>query len=1007
MGADYNEIICTAIDTIVNSRIQQLQYDITKVCQIEDASNAAQGKYIVADGAAKYEAFTNDTTLRKGNSVQVLIPNGDYNMQKTIISKVAANDTTPYNYVSPMDAMVKITDNVFLGVPITGILANEDSPNGGANISKSILIHEISGLEDLGGYTRLGIEVDLRTWLPSDTISGTYGIQIRIFSKDKTSYELQPFTNNEMYGNPYSFIHNFTQEMVYDISWIDSIETIQVFLFQDGKFQNDQGQYIPWQEEFDGELVPCSKNIFVDDLRIYLGYDKKELSDNFIQIYSSEGLVFGGALDNVNIDLTARWFHKNKNGDFDLYPESIIQEEAYEIKWFEYTGVLTYPEKSGDEKDVFYQEAGLGWHLVQDYDVNKPFKYSFMIDSDKKAKKSMSYKAICYEYFDYGTSDSNRKSNNYFISNTLVFTNRKEVADQATITANNALTINCLDGSEGNYFLYNSLGQIIRNELGRGTTRYIQASFSDRFLEGYEKITGVRWILPSKNTMLDFEDVSPSFTVDGITINGSLNEDVFTINLNDVDPANLKIGSENFKTYLKLPYSIKNQQSYNLTDNTVNCEIELDGITFYSVKQFVFGRIASESNGLSLSLNFENNKTALIAQSGETLEVKANLYYFGNEENFYFEEKDGIKDTITWSWYRKSSEDYIKLQEGLTRELQKVTIGYPSGSEEIKEDYWYILQATFERKYGNTGSPYKIIAYLPIPLRASSDYINLDGATEVIYETTGKPTYMTTPYYLNTGGTTGSFFYEAKYAASDDSKKYLPTLAVGMDGVNPALKATDLNIKISDDRMAVIVKNKDDSNKIVWSQPILIQQNQTLQSTEKTWNADVIIGSNSIKNTSLGRGSVDKDGKVSGIFIGDKIQKDNGGSEVLNTGIYGAQLDALSYYLDEFGDFYFNSKGLIINPTDSDNKLLQIKDTYFDSDGILYGDVSVTGTLQGDVNGTLNGSITGTIKDKTVSYGVKELNALEEALADLKTSIGTLSSSISSLDARIKALENK
>jgi hypothetical protein len=33
---NYNEIICTAIDTIVSSRLEDLKYDITKICRIED-----------------------------------------------------------------------------------------------------------------------------------------------------------------------------------------------------------------------------------------------------------------------------------------------------------------------------------------------------------------------------------------------------------------------------------------------------------------------------------------------------------------------------------------------------------------------------------------------------------------------------------------------------------------------------------------------------------------------------------------------------------------------------------------------------------------------------------------------------------------------------------------------------------------------------------------------------------------------------------------------------------
>ena len=121
---DYNEIICTAIDTIVSAKMEGLQYDITKFCLIEDDSNAKQGKYVVSDGSVRFEAFTTDETLKNGNQVQVTIPNGDYNKQKIIVGRVVTNDTTPFKYVSPLDTMVIITDNIFEGAPATSLLAN-------------------------------------------------------------------------------------------------------------------------------------------------------------------------------------------------------------------------------------------------------------------------------------------------------------------------------------------------------------------------------------------------------------------------------------------------------------------------------------------------------------------------------------------------------------------------------------------------------------------------------------------------------------------------------------------------------------------------------------------------------------------------------------------------------------------------------------------------------------------------------------------------------------------
>jgi len=78
--SDIREIICTAVDTIVSKKLEGLEYDITKLCTIVDDSSRSKGLYVVSDGTARFEAYSTDTTFREGNSVLVVIPNGDYNM---------------------------------------------------------------------------------------------------------------------------------------------------------------------------------------------------------------------------------------------------------------------------------------------------------------------------------------------------------------------------------------------------------------------------------------------------------------------------------------------------------------------------------------------------------------------------------------------------------------------------------------------------------------------------------------------------------------------------------------------------------------------------------------------------------------------------------------------------------------------------------------------------------------------------------------------------------------
>lgn len=112
MNKDYGEIICSAVDSIIQSRLSNLEFNITKTCTIIDISSRNQGKYIVSDGSAKFEVYSEDTSYNLDDNVLVLIPNGDYKNNKIILGKTKIEKELPYKYTSPMTTMVKFTDNI-------------------------------------------------------------------------------------------------------------------------------------------------------------------------------------------------------------------------------------------------------------------------------------------------------------------------------------------------------------------------------------------------------------------------------------------------------------------------------------------------------------------------------------------------------------------------------------------------------------------------------------------------------------------------------------------------------------------------------------------------------------------------------------------------------------------------------------------------------------------------------------------------------------------------------
>ena len=124
-NTNYGELFCEAIDIIAKQRTQEVMYDKTVLGTIEDDSQAADGIYTVSYNQTKFQAFSQDTTYKKGNSVYIQIPQGDWNEQKNIVSRKSDKNSLPITYLSPFDTFVDITGNLITKNPDTkGLLAN-------------------------------------------------------------------------------------------------------------------------------------------------------------------------------------------------------------------------------------------------------------------------------------------------------------------------------------------------------------------------------------------------------------------------------------------------------------------------------------------------------------------------------------------------------------------------------------------------------------------------------------------------------------------------------------------------------------------------------------------------------------------------------------------------------------------------------------------------------------------------------------------------------------------
>ena len=183
MAKDYADIICEAVDEIVSQRLKDISFDTTIECIIYDASEADQGKYVCSNGSAKFIAYSENTKYKKDDAVLVSIPQGDYNKQKTIISKQVTDSTQSVNFQRPFDTIVDATSNLIKGDQGTNFLRANQNYNSTLTEQDVTLLEIWSRTfeEPLCGYTRLGLQAQFMTWLKSFKCrEGNYGLMVRI-----------------------------------------------------------------------------------------------------------------------------------------------------------------------------------------------------------------------------------------------------------------------------------------------------------------------------------------------------------------------------------------------------------------------------------------------------------------------------------------------------------------------------------------------------------------------------------------------------------------------------------------------------------------------------------------------------------------------------------------------------------------------------------------------------------------------------------------------------------
>lgn len=924
---DICEIICTAVDTIVSSKLEGLQYDITKLCTIVDDTQRNKGEYVVSDGSIRFQAFSTDTSFREGNSVLVVIPNGDYNMQKTISGRIAATNTEPFNYTSPMETMVKITGNIFDAddaiVQKGSLLANDITTKNNQEIAGTAIgpLYKITDQTGLSGFTRLGITADFRSWLNGlDVATGTYGLKIYIHANTSLNEEKRPvvydltFTNEDMYGNPYLFEDYFSQEKVFDISNIDEITEIEVYFYQSGNFKDGNGNLILYTSEFEGEKVKRPNDLFVDNVCIYLGYDVNAFSGETLMLTTNDLTTYtyqeieaadgGKVMGNPNpVTMTLRWIHKVNDLEYQLLNQEQINTDKYELRWYHYVDNLASSDKY----------AGIGWELLGGENISLIHE----LDKDKQYEEFKVIGIIKQDSTIIQNEDGSvteiENDGLVYTSNVLRFTN-ENYSYSSEIDKNTGLSIIFMDETKGNYYLYNQNGYILNQGLGQGYTRTMKVMYHGAELVQAPdfNINYIIWYMPFEKS--DIERFTDQHTMlvasedyyaenNGEYKNPLTKQWLYTLSKNGTDYVGVKRDFKENDMILTQSFAIKNQWAQSNANNTVRVIVNINGTDYEASTELKFGKAGTQGTNRTLVLEYSSNENAIIAgQDGAIIE--AIMYDYDGT-------RIGTSGTYTWGWVNNTS--YLSIGENYGSYIK-----LNCNTSTVPNNNYSILKCTYSP--GDDEGGINLTSYLPIAIK-DSNYSHIEGAREVIYNYQGVPSYYTDAYILYELDRTKQVpEYIAVNAIWDITngeevigiaQSYIPKLQdIEKAGVKyKALSAAPFYLKDYANKVCVSCSVNES---IVWSQPILIMQSQYDFAMLNEWDGNLTINeeNGTILSTMLGAGRKNNDNTFSGVLIGD-VKEGTGLYEAETlTGVYGIHEGISSFALRENGTATFGKTGL-------------------------------------------------------------------------------------------------
>ena len=957
MGKNISEDLFAAMQTIVKEEVKALNFNKTIRCCITKADKAEEGEYTVNDGVNTFTAYSDNTSYKENNYVYVLIPNGDYTQQKTIIGKYITTDSSNYTYIKPSETYVDITGNL--------LTVKEDIYELTANGAVSEVEIQRFDIKERA-YDRIIVRGSFRSWLNKyRLIGGNYGLRLDVVEEIPTTltstqkkYHSYKLDSRDMYGDAYNFETFYEQEAIFDISNLKHISQMRLVFYQDCNFKNNICTIAPLD----------SPNLFMEQPYVSLGYDLNNFDEDKVLLYSFDSDTYAdsltekmknelgiiddamsdatrqGLIDDYNSkDLKLRWVKINSDAGVDTPAKVSVVDtktmpENTVIHWYRYNlqqGISDdlagafweeiIENKNSFELNNFLPDVTKQVERIKVI-IESPSREHMLelLSADEQAiqalKDSYGGDHLSQEEVEAARDLYNTLKDKYlaqavtYESDIYELKNEIQVPDYGSVDLINGLTLRTdEEGYNGTYFIYNKSGKInSRNEYVR--KRYITADYSslvagNQDLDTAEKIT---WLIPITNTMIQMpaEGIEYDTSAGNDEVSKSEDGNYLEITRYGIAPTT-EPGSEEADSTQQI-FRIKEYYSQTATNNTIICRLVKNNRLYEAAAELRFGTSGTNGTDYTFTLRFTNNEPALPVMSNNTATtaiVEPLIYDADNNDvtnNF---------SNFEYSWYCEGDGGVAMAARLDGSNNQPITVT----SSDINRCKYYILKCKVTGNVTLATQVKKVTlsTFLPIPVKASGyDFLTIDGADTIQYDTSGtSPEYYNNPYTLYNMITAAdktisqqkvsaiwrmSFGSDCAEGATTDGSKFYPQVSEDGKLTVPSLYLSGCGRQISVDGYV--------NGTCVWTQPLYIYIDAYGSALMNSWDGNLTIDeeNGTIISAMIGAGIKNPDNSFNAVLMGD----------VGKAGVSDAT-GALSSYYNGIGLYGFNegirSFGLNVN----------------------------------------------------------------------------------------------